>query len=41
LVLPIHFPHPTAGRVEADGDRFRYRFIRDALTLPAAARGEG
>jgi len=30
LVLPIHFPHPTAGRVEADGDRFRYRFIRDS-----------
>src|SRR5579883_143324 len=27
LVLPIHFPHPTTGRVEADGDRFRYRFI--------------
>jgi glyoxylase-like metal-dependent hydrolase (beta-lactamase superfamily II) len=29
LVLPIHFPHPTVGRVEADGDRFHYRFIRD------------
>jgi len=29
LVLPIHFPHPTAGRVEVDGDRFRYRFLRD------------
>ena len=29
LVLPIHFPHPTAGRVEADGDRFHYRFLRD------------
>jgi glyoxylase-like metal-dependent hydrolase (beta-lactamase superfamily II) len=29
FVLPIHFPHPTAGRVEADGDRFRYRFLRD------------
>jgi glyoxylase-like metal-dependent hydrolase (beta-lactamase superfamily II) len=26
LVLPVHFPAPTAGRVEADGDRFRYRF---------------
>jgi hypothetical protein len=31
LVLPIHFPHPTVGRVEADGDRFHYRFIRDAI----------
>ncbi len=41
LVLPIHFPHPTVGRVEADGDRFRYRFIRDASTLPSAARGGG
>jgi hypothetical protein len=41
LVLPIHFPHPTAGRVEADGDRFRYRFIRDASTLSFAARGGG
>jgi glyoxylase-like metal-dependent hydrolase (beta-lactamase superfamily II) len=27
LLLPIHFPAPTAGRVEADGDRFRYRFL--------------
>ena len=27
FVLPIHFPHPTAGRVEADGDRFRYKFL--------------
>ena len=26
LVLPVHFPAPTVGRVEADGDRFRYRF---------------
>jgi glyoxylase-like metal-dependent hydrolase (beta-lactamase superfamily II) len=26
LILPVHFPAPTAGRVEADGDRFRYRF---------------
>ncbi len=26
LVLPVHFPAPTAGRVEADGRRFRYRF---------------
>jgi glyoxylase-like metal-dependent hydrolase (beta-lactamase superfamily II) len=27
LVLPIHFPSPTAGRIAADGDRFRYKFI--------------
>jgi len=27
-VLPIHFPHPTAGLVEADGNRFHYKFIR-------------
>jgi glyoxylase-like metal-dependent hydrolase (beta-lactamase superfamily II) len=28
LVVPVHFPHPTAGRVEADGERFRYNFLR-------------
>jgi glyoxylase-like metal-dependent hydrolase (beta-lactamase superfamily II) len=28
FVLPIHFPHPTTGRVEADGERFRYKFER-------------
>jgi glyoxylase-like metal-dependent hydrolase (beta-lactamase superfamily II) len=28
FVLPIHFPHPTTGRIEADGDRFRYKFVR-------------
>ncbi|MGH7156165.1 MAG: MBL fold metallo-hydrolase [Acetobacteraceae bacterium] len=28
LVLPVHFPAPTAGRVEADGERFHYRFRR-------------
>ena len=28
FVLPIHFPHPTVGLVEADGDRFRYGFVR-------------
>ncbi len=27
LMLPIHFPHPTTGRIEADGARFRYRFV--------------
>ena len=29
LILPIHFPTPTAGFVTADGDRFNYRFKRD------------
>jgi hypothetical protein len=29
LLLPIHFPAPTAGLVTADGDRFDYRFSRD------------
>jgi glyoxylase-like metal-dependent hydrolase (beta-lactamase superfamily II) len=29
LILPIHFPTPTAGLVRADGDRFNYRFKRD------------
>jgi glyoxylase-like metal-dependent hydrolase (beta-lactamase superfamily II) len=28
FVLPIHFPHPTVGLVEADGKRFRYKFVR-------------
>jgi glyoxylase-like metal-dependent hydrolase (beta-lactamase superfamily II) len=28
FVLPVHFPHPTAGLVEADGDRFRFNFVR-------------
>ena len=28
LLLPVHFPSPTAGLVEADGERFRYRFRR-------------
>ena len=28
LILPIHFPNPTVGRVEADGERFRYNFMR-------------
>ena len=26
IILPIHFPAPTAGRIEADGPRFHYRF---------------
>ena len=28
LVLPIHFPNPTVGRIAADGERFRYNFVR-------------
>ncbi len=28
MILPVHFPSPTAGWIEADGDRFRYRFRR-------------
>jgi glyoxylase-like metal-dependent hydrolase (beta-lactamase superfamily II) len=28
LILPIHFPNPTVGRVTADGERFRYDFVR-------------
>jgi len=27
LLLPTHFPAPTAGRVTADGARFRYHFL--------------
>ena len=27
LILPIHFPNPTVGRVAADGERFRYNFV--------------
>lgn len=29
LMLPIHFPAPTAGHVQSDGDRFRYTFRTD------------
>jgi glyoxylase-like metal-dependent hydrolase (beta-lactamase superfamily II) len=28
LILPVHFPSPTVGRIEADGERFHYRFVR-------------
>ena len=28
FVLPIHFPHPTTGLIEADGARFHYKFVR-------------
>jgi hypothetical protein len=28
FVLPVHFPHPTTGLIEADGERFRYNFVR-------------
>jgi glyoxylase-like metal-dependent hydrolase (beta-lactamase superfamily II) len=27
LMLPVHFAHPTAGSIEPDGARFRYRFV--------------
>lgn len=27
VLLPIHFPGRTAGRVQADGERFHYRFL--------------
>jgi glyoxylase-like metal-dependent hydrolase (beta-lactamase superfamily II) len=30
LILPVHFPAPTAGFITADGDRFNYRFKRDS-----------
>ncbi|MGZ3410320.1 MAG: MBL fold metallo-hydrolase [Xanthobacteraceae bacterium] len=26
LMLPIHFPHPTCGKIAADGKTFRYHF---------------
>jgi glyoxylase-like metal-dependent hydrolase (beta-lactamase superfamily II) len=29
VLLPIHFPGPTAGKVEADGARFHYRFLKE------------
>lgn len=28
LILPIHFPNPTVGLITADGERFRYTFVR-------------
>jgi glyoxylase-like metal-dependent hydrolase (beta-lactamase superfamily II) len=28
IILPVHFPSPTAGLIEADGERFKYRFRR-------------
>jgi hypothetical protein len=28
FVLPIHFPPPTTGLIETDGERFRYKFVR-------------
>lgn len=27
-ILPIHFPNPSVGRVETNGDRFRWRYMR-------------
>jgi glyoxylase-like metal-dependent hydrolase (beta-lactamase superfamily II) len=29
LILPIHFPAPTAGLIKADGERFNYRYKRE------------
>jgi len=29
VLLPIHFPGPTAGLVKADGNRFNYKFKRE------------
>jgi glyoxylase-like metal-dependent hydrolase (beta-lactamase superfamily II) len=26
IIVPEHVPFPTAGRIESDGGRFRYRF---------------
>lgn len=28
LILPIHFPAPTVGRIKGDGDRFDWRYVR-------------
>ena len=28
FVMPVHFPHPTVGLVEPDGNRFHYKFVR-------------
>lgn len=29
VLLPIHFPHPTAGRLKAAGEGFGWEFLRD------------
>jgi hypothetical protein len=29
LILPIHFPAPTAGLITADSNGFDYRYKRD------------
>jgi glyoxylase-like metal-dependent hydrolase (beta-lactamase superfamily II) len=29
LILPIHFPNPTVGRIASDGAGLTYRFVRD------------
>ena len=28
LILPIHFPTPTVGRIKRDGNRFDWRYVR-------------
>jgi Metallo-beta-lactamase superfamily len=42
FVLPIHFPSPTTGLIAADGERFRYTFVRqgrhgsaDGMVIPS------
>jgi glyoxylase-like metal-dependent hydrolase (beta-lactamase superfamily II) len=37
IIVPEHVPFPTAGRIEADGERFRYRF---AFPWWTPARGD-
>jgi hypothetical protein len=29
LLLPVHFPAPTAGRIVRERDRFNYRYKRE------------
>ena len=28
LILPVHFPSPTVGRIKGDGNRFDWRYVR-------------
>jgi hypothetical protein len=28
LILPVHFPTPTVGRIRGDGNRFDWRYVR-------------
>ena len=36
LILPIHFPNPTAGLIKTDGKTFNYKFKRDQPRTRAA-----